>query len=79
MLGGFALLNKETVVRIPPKTISETYQKQSITIIYLPADRQWQWLVEYTSVQPYSGTAPTLERARKDAHKLVDKLEGNAP
>lgn len=60
---------------VPPKSIQETYRKHPITITFIPTTQQWRWSIKRTTTVMHEGYAGDINAARKDAHKLVDKME----
>lgn len=64
------------IFHIEPKTIRETYRGDTITIKYNPQQKVWGWrVIHHMSVQ-LEGVALTMEKAKKEAMKKIDKMKG---
>jgi hypothetical protein len=67
-----------TVIPMPaPKRASHTHNGKTIAITYHPHDpvtKRWHWSFKYETTMTFEGTAATLEAAKKQAVKQIEKL-----
>jgi len=67
------------VVNIPikPKQETHTFQGQRYTLAFdpkAPPDQRWVWILRYTSVFTFTGSAATITRAQTAARAKIRKL-----
>ncbi len=56
-----------------PKTVNRRYKQQDIVVTYIPATKEWQWMVTYVQTSKYSDRAATMNKAVKAAEKFIDE------
>ena len=49
------MINNVTKLHVEPKTVRETYRRQSITVKFLPETMTWQWEIEFTARLQFDG------------------------
>jgi hypothetical protein len=62
---------------IPPKTMSGIHMSQRFSCTFdpnAPEDKRWMWLVDFTRVYKFYGSAPSLARAQQQARRQIEKL-----
>ena len=63
---------------IKPKTETQTYKGQRITLTFNPAEpvaaKAWSWHARITQTYDFTGTAVSLSRARLQAQAKINEL-----
>lgn len=64
---------------VAPKSETIKYKGTAITITYIMQGKHrgmWEWRFTLTQPQTFTGVAPKLESATKDAKNAIDKVYG---
>lgn len=64
----------QLIDRVPERREVEVYNGYEIVYKYDRDKKVWAWHFDKVTRLPFSGTAKDIEKAKKEAHKNVDKL-----
>lgn len=80
-MGEVVNMNDHKPAPVKPKSEARTYKKHRYVLTFNPNAEvtfRWGWTLKFTRVYEFSGSAPTIEMAAKQAQRKVDDMEGRS-
>ena len=81
-MGELISMAEYKAAEVKPKSEARRHKGHSYQLLFRPSEpdlkKRWGWLVKYTRVYEFSGSAATIELAARDAMKEIDHREGRS-